>query len=292
MRQGLSLLAASLFWVLLSFAALAQDATSTIDYDAWSNVAERAEAAIDAGKASNEAFESLRSEVVVWRERFLRGQDVNAARIATIRSQIEALGAPPGEGEAEAPEIAARRVELADTLATARAPIVKAEGAYRRADGLAREIDQIIRDRQADRLLSLGPTPLNPANWPGAWVELNRSVRVVVTETVTAWQSEIRRESLQDSLPQVLLFLVVSFVLLLRSGRIVAALRSAINEQLPRRVLRTAEIIWSLLEFLLPVAGLFLAASALSATGLIGIRGGALLEAIPVFAFTSMARSG
>ena len=97
MHKIQTIFAALLLWVALGIGADAQDENQVIDYDAWSNVAERAEGAIDAGKASSEAFESLRAEVVVWRDRFLRGQDVNGARIATIRSQIDALGAAPGE---------------------------------------------------------------------------------------------------------------------------------------------------------------------------------------------------
>ena len=274
---------AALLWATLAFGAVAQDGDLVLDYDAWGNVAERAEGAIQSGKASNEAFESLRSEVVVWRERFLRGQDVNSARIATLRSQIAALGPVPAEGESEADEIADRRVELATQLAKARAPIVSAEEAYSRADGLAREIDQIIRERQANELLSLGPSPLDPNNWAPAWDEFQGSIRAVITETVQAWRSGIRAETIQNALPKILLFVILAIVLLFRGRRMVQALRRSIEAQLPGRVRRFADVFWSLAEFIAPILGLYAAVAAIEATGLLGNRGTILAQAIPVF---------
>ncbi|KMW57099.1 Potassium efflux system KefA protein [Candidatus Rhodobacter oscarellae] len=281
-------IAAVAVWVILASTVLAgvtlaQTTAEEIDYEAWATVAERAEGAIEAGRASNEAFESLRSEVVVWRERFLRGQDLNAERITTLSSQIEALGPAPGEGETEAQEIADRRAELAEQLAGAQAPAVSAEEAYSRADGLAREIDAIIRDRQADALVQLGPTPLNPANWTDAWEDIKRAFRVIYTEAADSWASPIRRDALQDALPRVLLFAVAALILLLRGGELVRRAQAATAEQIPARAARLARILWGMIEALAPILGIYLAVIALNATGLLGFRGVALANALPLF---------
>ncbi|MCG6902514.1 MAG: hypothetical protein LJE68_07510, partial [Rhodobacter sp.] len=45
-------------------AVVAQEVVDTINYTDWQSVAERAEASVAAGLASDKAFESLRSEVV------------------------------------------------------------------------------------------------------------------------------------------------------------------------------------------------------------------------------------
>ena len=45
------------------------------DYDVWESTAKRAEAAVEAGTASNRALEELRGAIVTWRESFLTAQD-------------------------------------------------------------------------------------------------------------------------------------------------------------------------------------------------------------------------
>ncbi|MEN8933554.1 MAG: DUF3772 domain-containing protein, partial [Planktotalea arctica] len=140
-------------------ASLAQNAGP--DYEEWVKVAQRAEIAVENGRASTGALEALRIQVVGWREQFLTAQQGNQARIVTLQSQIASLGVPE-EGIAEAPDIAARRSELNDQLQRLRTPIVAAEEAYSRADGVIKEIDRLIRERQTDELLRSGPSPLNP----------------------------------------------------------------------------------------------------------------------------------
>ena len=123
--------------------ALAQDGNAP-DYEAWDRTASRAEAAIDAEAASDPAFETLRGELVEWRSRFQDATGLNAARIETLRAQIEALGPAPAEGESEPAEIAAQRSELNTRLAEAQAPSRRAEAELLRARGLIGEIDELL----------------------------------------------------------------------------------------------------------------------------------------------------
>lgn len=156
----------------LSAVARAQETTTAPDYAAWETVATRVEAVLEEAKASTGALEDLRAEVVDWREQFTTAQAANNSRIKTLRDQISALGEPPADGAEEPRDIADRRAELQSQLARAEAPRLKAEEAYLRADGLVKEIDTIVRERQAERLLKLGPSPLNPAHWATAFGDL------------------------------------------------------------------------------------------------------------------------
>jgi len=259
----------------------AQETVEPIDYDAWNMVAERAEASIESALASNRAFESLRSEIVVWRERFLRGQDTNAARIDTLRSQIEALGPPPADGEVEEAEIADRRRELGAQLSEALAPVTKAVEAFSRADGLAREIDGLIRERQTDALLRLGPSPLNPVNWPAAVAEFTGSLRAIQAESREAWSVGTKIEVIRDELPRIILYLLIAAVLLFRGRSILDRTSVAVLQRFSGSGRQFADFVLSLGGVVVPVAGLYLLIAALEFTGLLGLRGSLVAGYVP-----------
>ncbi|MEM9552139.1 MAG: DUF3772 domain-containing protein, partial [Pseudomonadota bacterium] len=102
MQRGLGLLnslpriltALALLLMLAGTAHAQLTQEQTEYYDAWLVTAERAEAAIEAGRASNAALEDLRSQIVSYRQGFLEARDRNSARIATVQSQLDALGPP------------------------------------------------------------------------------------------------------------------------------------------------------------------------------------------------------
>ncbi|MCP3971782.1 MAG: DUF3772 domain-containing protein [Rhodobacteraceae bacterium] len=285
--MSLRTLAAGLVAVLLVLVAPIAGAQTAdeIDYDAWGSVAGRAEASIEAARASSQAFESLRSEIVVWRERFLRVQDVNSARIETLKTQIEALGEPPGEGGTEADEIATRRFELGEQLVKAQAPVTRAEEAFSRAGGLVREIDKLIRERQTDALLRLGPTPLNPAHWPPALVYLTGSLRAILTESRDAWSSEIKLNTLRHELPRTLLLLVVAALLLLRGQAIMGRISERVLRATGSELRRAGDFLLSLGQVAMPVAGIYLLVIALNTSGLLGFRGSLVVGWLPYLGF-------
>lgn len=141
---------------------------SSADFAKWEDVAARAQEAIGAAQASDSAMSELRSELATWRARFLTAQGGSANTIETLQAQIAALGPAPAEGETEAEELARQRVTLNARLGEVSAPVKAAEVAYSRADGLIQGIDRILRERQTGALMVLGPSPINPANWPAA----------------------------------------------------------------------------------------------------------------------------
>jgi potassium-dependent mechanosensitive channel len=266
----------------------ATDAATTLDYSAWERMASRVETAIEAQSSANATLEDLRLQLVDWREALLGAQNANVARLATLRAQIAALGAIPTDGSTEPPEIAERRRVLTEQLVRLQAPGIAAEEAYLRADGLIREIDRALRERQADQLLQLWPSPLNPGNWPEAVIALSDTGIRLWDEVTTSWASRFQRQTLQDNLPVVVLLAAISAVLVLRSRRWVAWVWSKVELRLSPRWRPVAAVLISLGEIAFPFLGVVLAASALRVTGLPGPIGTAIVDAFPVAALPAI----
>lgn len=259
------------------FASFAQ--TDAPDYESWKSVAQRAEIAVENGRASTSALETLRTQIVGWREQFLSAQTANQARISTLTSQIASLGTP-AEGVEEAPDIANRRVELNDQLQRLRTPIVAAEEAYSRADGVIKEIDVIIRERQTEALLNAGPSPLNPVNWGPAIETLSKSTVAVGHEVAGSFASEAQRKNAGRALPEVIILALIGLVLVLRGRRWSVLIVNFLRRNTARGT-GVWKFIASLLQILLPFIGLTALVEAAIKTGMLGLRGTLLIDNLP-----------
>ena len=150
-------------WAQTATPAASEQDQGPPDYAAWERTARKAERQTQDRQTPDDALTTMRGYLVEWRATFQAAQNVNAARIATLRTQIDALGPPPADGKLETEAIALRRTELNDQLAQLQTPVIAADEAFRRADGLIKEIDRQLRERQADELLKVTPMPINPA---------------------------------------------------------------------------------------------------------------------------------
>ena len=262
-------------------AAAADQAGSSLDYTAWDAMAVRAENAIQDPASASDALDQLRAQLVDWREALSGAQSANSARIATLRTQIAALGAAPTDGATESEDIAKRRGELTDQLVRLQAPGIAADEAYQRADGLIREIDRLQRDRQADQLLQLWPMPINPANWPAAVRALSGTVLAIGRETAALWREPGAQGALGDNLPVVLALLVLAAAILWR-GRLWI---DRLTYQLQNRASVRGQRIWAFLaslgQIVVPVLGVMLLSLALVLTGMFGPIGTGIVEYLP-----------
>ena len=252
--------------------------SGSLDYAGWERMAVRAETASQARNASNVELERLRGQLVDWREALLGAQNANAARIATLREQIDALGPAPESGATEAEELARRRQALSDQLVRLQAPGIAADEAYRRADGLIREIDRVMRERQADELLKLWPNPLNPGNWPEALGALSRTASALWVETAARWQDERLRKTLVDNLPVIVPLWLFALAVLWRGRRWTERLIGMLQGPASVRGRRIWNFVASLALILVPTLGFIALAEALSLTRMLGPVGGAIAE--------------
>ncbi len=263
--------------------AHAQDAEQAPDYDGWVKVAQRAESALADRRASDTAFEGLRTELVTWRAIFLGAQDINQARIATLQNQISALGPTPEETGVEPAELSMRRTDLNEQLVILSAPRIRAIEAYSHADGLIRELDTIIRDRQSEQLFELTQSPLNPVLWPDAFRKFTGTLTSAKSEFLSAWNTPAQQISLREGLPITLLYLLVAFVLLLRGRGWMVNLTQRARNSASGASAGVRGFAASLGQVVLPVVGLYAFVQALVSTGMLGFRGQLIVDGlIPV----------
>ncbi|SEL19813.1 Small-conductance mechanosensitive channel [Roseivivax marinus] len=249
------------------------------DYAPWEETAERAETALEEDRGNEDQLETLRAQIADYRAQFASTRDTERERVETVRSQLEALGTPPEEGS-ERPEIAERRRELERQLAEARAPVVAAEEAFTRANGLIGEIDQTLRERQAELLLSRGPSPVNPVHWPAALESLMTSVRLTLSLPDSPITSAEAREQLLSNLPLVIVLGTLG-VLLLSRGHMVAEQSVNWLRKRTRRGTGVWRFLLSLGEIFLPLAGIFSIVAAAEVSGLLSERSLELLYGVP-----------
>lgn len=279
-RLFAALRAATLFF-LLALPVLAQ--SKSVDYDAWDRVASRAETALDSEDTSTDTLEELRSDVAVYRDRLLEEESRGDPRLETLQSQLEALGAPPEEG-AEPEEIAQRRTSLQNQISELQAPLLQAEEAYNRADGIIQEIDEEIRSRQTARLLQRGPSPLNPTLWAPALTSLFTPAQELIREVAANLSDAVKQNALADQMPAILFLTALAALFLFRGPRLIDRLGHWLRQKTKRGtgVWRT---ILSFLRVIVPTVGLMILAFAVSMTGLLGDEGTQILFVLPSLLF-------
>ncbi|MDS9467490.1 DUF3772 domain-containing protein [Paracoccus sp. MBLB3053] len=268
----------------LSVPALAQEPQQP-NYDNWAKLAEQAEQIVESGDANDARLQSIREQVVKWRDSFKTAQGTNSTRIATLKDQISALGPAPAEGETESADVAARREELNAQLAELQAPGLKAVEGYGRADGIIQQIDQTLRLRQTHALIRRTPSPLNPANWAPAVKEAGQVGAHVYAEVRSSWNEFGKGPDLAERILVTLGFLLAAVLLLSRGRHWVDSLPSRLSARASERSRAALIFAVSLGQIAIPLMGLILGVAALVATNLFGEWGRPLLLAIPAGGF-------
>ena len=266
-------------------AAFAQEAPAdTPDYALWDRQASQIEELVGAGNANGQQLDSLRQQVVDWRERFLSVQNVNEPRINTVRDQIAALGPVPAEGETEAPDLASRRAELNAALSELQAPGLQAVEAASRANGIIQSIDTLQRERQTSALMQLSPSPLLPGSWAAATrdtVTLARGLGGEMSDRLDAATAADWR----DRAPGVAGYVIAALLLLIYGWRWISRLPSRLSASAGDYSRDAVMFLASLGQIAVPTLGVWLAVRAADLTGLFGDWGRPILMALPVAAF-------
>ncbi|MDA5555850.1 DUF3772 domain-containing protein [Shimia sp. MMG029] len=255
------------------------------DYDAWRKVVDRATEAIDNDRASEAAMDALREQLVGWRDTFNSESSRTRISVSTLEAQLTRLGPVPEGGEAE--DVTDERRQLQLDLSAAQAPVRRADLAYSEAEELIRSIDVLLRGRQTQMLLELGPIPLNPQLWWPALDQVLDTFRVVALEFQSGWRHERLSHDLGRSLPTMLFYLAISFVLLSQGTKWTnAALHMVTRERRELSAMRwVSAFALSYGQVALPMLGVFAFSKAVYATDLPGLRGDVILANLPIMTF-------
>ena len=251
------------FFVFISYSLCwSQEVT---DYEKWELNALRAETVIETDRASIQALEKLRVQLVQWRTSFQQLQNENQDRIETIETQIESLGLKPESGKDPLED---RRVALDKQLAKLNEPIVRAQEAFNRADGMISEIDTLISQRQATEFLQLGPSILNPLLWGSSLGDVFKSFATLSKETSGVLSSTYFQDQFSDRLISVLLISIFSILLFTYSGSISNQLNTA-----TKRFEKVIEFLSLCFKYLLRYLALYSFINLAQSLGIFGIRG-------------------
>ncbi len=182
----------------------------------------RAQAAIAEPGTSTETLDDLREDLIRARDAARLVEHAGAPVVADLQARIEALGAAPAEGESEAPEVARLRHELAAQLSAAQVPVLVAQEAMQRTDGLADDIDRIVRGRISAERFGHRPSPLLPATWTRAAGEIGSHVTARLEVARAAFDNPQIRSNVLRRLPLAFLLAgagyAVAFILRWRLG--------------------------------------------------------------------------
>jgi small-conductance mechanosensitive channel len=275
--------------LLLATAAGAQEAApGPIDLEAFRTAATDAEGRIGQPDIADAELETMRADLASWRAQLLAAENANAATIQRLQAQIDALGPAPedGSGVTEPTELSERRAELSRELSEAQLPRVTALEAFNRADGLIREIDATLRERQRQTLLQRGPSPLGPASLAAAAAAVTGIFQAIRSEVGETQLDPEARAAVRDAAPVFFGLSALGLLFLLRGRAWVGRLASLAHR---RRARETVVFLVSLGQVLLPVIGAILVLIGIVVTGVAGEKLTAILGGVIGLLATSFA---
>ncbi|MDC0982840.1 DUF3772 domain-containing protein [Amylibacter sp.] len=255
-------------------------AQTTFDIDAFNALASRAEKAVYGGQTSNDTLEQLRMSLSSARSAALETQSLRTGRSKIISDQIDALGPIPEDPDSEAKDIAELRASLAKQLAVAKAPLIVAEEAFRRANGLISEIDKTIRERSASAFLKLGVSPLSPNTWGSTISDIKKYFGQVRSEVVQSLNNPSSKVIRSNNLPGIIFFAILGLALIFPATKWVSQNMSIVNQRHDAKLKKVSYLAYSCLVFIAPLLGICFLIRSLEMLDMFGYRGEALTQAV------------
>ena len=270
--------------LVLATAVVAQTPEETAAFKRWDALATTAEAEVADATTSTDDLDRLREQLVVQRGEIVAVEQQNQPAVDELNQRLKALGPPPAEGTAEAPEIAGLRRDLTQQIANAQAPVLAAQEAFKRTDGLVSTIDRIIRQRFSAELRSRAPSPLLPSSWRTAFDDIVASARKYALSFESDVQAPGERSARLRQLPfrlgLVVAGLAVAFVVRIR---LLEWVERRLGKASKRKSVAWLVALRNLARLVVPAVGAGLFFAAFDPSGLLVRADEGRLFAIPPF---------
>jgi potassium efflux system protein len=280
-RRVLPALLAALF---VATAAAAQTSDDAAAFKRWDDIASAAETAVNDETTPTETLEKLRETLAAQRSAIVAVEQSHQPAVDELKQRLQALGPPPAEGADEAPEIAKLRSELNEQLAEAQAPVLTAQEAYKRTDGLIASVDRIVRQRFSAELRSRAPSPLWPSTWRTAYDDIVSSARRYAAtfekDVQAPAEGSIGLRGLLLRLGLVVAGLAVAFVV---RRRLILWVERHLDATTNRKSIAWLVALRNLARLVVPAVGAGLFFAAFDPTGFLARADAGRLFAIPPF---------
>ena len=160
----------------------------------------------DALAGLRETLLGLRSQVGTVLAGAQEGLDAASA-------ELNQLGPAPAEGTAEPEDLARQRETLAEAVAAARVPVLRAQKAQRDLDATIGALDAAVWKRASAQLLTRGPSPLLPPTWVRGVADLGQRTGAGLAQLEASWQDPPRRAAVRRTLPASMLLIILGIAI-------------------------------------------------------------------------------
>lgn len=262
--------------------------------EVWSQRSESVEEVIAKGDLTIQTVDRMRRQLSATIDEMAPIQARLREQIAPLRSQLEALSPAPQEGEAteaapppearqsaETAGVAAERERLQSRIAELDALLKRVDSEEVRAKALLNQLASIRRELFTARLMSRGPSLLEPSTLQGATASVIETAEAVVEET------RFELEAARMDVPLIVAFLVPIAVVcaaLLAVFRLknvaVGRLVRRITPETPHSERVAIGAALTLARLALPTIGVALSAGVLLYSGVTGPQGRLIVEGL------------
>ncbi|MCH1413305.1 MAG: DUF3772 domain-containing protein [Rhodobacteraceae bacterium] len=249
-------------------------------YKTWENTVSRAESVLMAGRASEKSLEILRDEINNWRSNFKAETDLNSVKISLLQTQFNALPSAPDDGSDDPLRI--RRDELKALLNDLKAPGLRANDAFIRADTLISEIDLLLRARQTDALLTSIESPLRPSIWAQAVSQSLSALFAPINEFRLVEISDAQKTNFRIQTVSIFALAFGALVSWFVGLKLTKSVDGFAKKTSVKR-LRAVKLPASLLELIFKFVAILLIVKAFHLSGLMGLKGSLFLDQLPYF---------